>query len=150
MASLLLRAGMRQAPRLVASGVAQRAAPVVATGVTRSMPLQDRPDLSLTVKEMTSKRHASHFSHEQPGHTMAFIEDRIMLVLKLFDKVDPEKLSADSHFINDLGLDSLDHVEVITMLEEEFMFEFPDEDWERLYTPKDITQYIADRYDVFH
>ena len=52
--------------------------------------------------------------------------------------------------MNDLGLDSLDHVEIIHMLEEEFMFEFPDDDWERLFTPKDIQQYVCDRYDVFH
>merc|ERR1712228_143291 len=136
--------------RLVAFSAAQRAAPAVAAGVTRLLPFQESLDFSRTVKEMTSKRHASHFSHEQPPHTMSFIEDRILLVLKCFDKVDPEKLTMDSHSLNDLGLDSLDHVEIIMMLEEEFMFEFPDDDWERLYTPKDIKQYVCDRFDVFH
>merc|ERR1711915_1121837 len=96
------------------------------------------------------KRHAGHWSSEQPHHTKAFIQDRIMLVLQLFDKIDPEKLTPDSHFINDLGLDSLDHVEIIHMMEEEFVFEFPDQHWENLHTVNAIKQYICDRYDVFH
>ena len=40
-----------------------------------------------------------------------------MLVLNLFDKIDNDKLKAESHFINDLGLDSLDHVEIMLMIE---------------------------------
>ena len=40
-----------------------------------------------------------------------------MLVLNLFDKIDNGKLKAESHFINDLGLDSLDHVEIMLMME---------------------------------
>ena len=40
-----------------------------------------------------------------------------MLVLNLFDKIDNNKLKAESHFINDLGLDSLDHVEIMLMIE---------------------------------
>jgi len=146
----LLRAGLRQTPRLVAFSAAQRVVPAAATiAVSRLMPVQESLQ-STSLKEITSKRYASHFSHEQPPHTLAFIEDRIMLVLRCFDKVDPGKLTVDSHFLNDLGLDSLDHVEVIMMMEEEFMFEFPDDDWERLYTPAAITQYVADRFDVFH
>jgi len=149
MASLLLRAGLRQAPRLAAANAVQRSAPVVAAAVTRLAPLQNF-ELKPVVQEVTTTRLASHFSHEQPHHTKEFIADRILLVLRLFDKIDPEKLTLESHFMNDLGLDSLDHVEIIHMLEEEFMFEFPDDDWERLFTPKDIQQYVCDRYDVFH
>ena len=40
-----------------------------------------------------------------------------MLVLNLFDKIDNGKLGVESHFINDLGLDSLDHVEIMLMIE---------------------------------
>ena len=42
---------------------------------------------------------------------------RVMLVLNLFDKIDNAKLTLESHFINDLGLDSLDHVEIMLMIE---------------------------------
>lgn len=58
-------------------------------------------------------------------------------------------MSLDSHFMNDLGLDSLDHVEVIMAMEDEFGFEVPDSDAERLMKPADIVQYIADKNDVF-
>jgi NADH dehydrogenase (ubiquinone) 1 alpha/beta subcomplex 1 len=40
--------------------------------------------------------------------------------LKLYDKIDPEKLSVNSHFMKDLGLDSLDQVEIIMAMEDEF------------------------------
>lgn len=59
------------------------------------------------------------------------------------------QLSLDSHFVQDLGLDSLDHVEIIMAMEDEFGFEIPDADAERLLRPKDIVQYIADKEDVF-
>lgn len=60
----------------------------------------------------------------------------------------PIQLTLDSHFIKDLGLDSLDHVEVIMAMEDEFGFEIPDMDAERLQRPADIIQYIADKEDV--
>lgn len=59
------------------------------------------------------------------------------------------QLTPDSHFINDLGLDSLDHVEVIMAMEDEFGFEIPDGDAERLLRPKDIIQYVADKQDCY-
>ena len=59
------------------------------------------------------------------------------------------QLSLDSHFINDLGLDSLDHIEVIMAIEDEFGFEIPDMDAEKLLRPADIVRYVADREDVY-
>ncbi|KAL9704695.1 hypothetical protein quinque_008213 [Culex quinquefasciatus] len=81
--------------------------------------------------------------------TLQLIKERVLLVLKLYDKVNPEKLSLESHFINDLGLDSLDHVEVIMAMEDEFGFEIPDGDAEKLFKPADIVQYIADKEDIY-
>ncbi|XP_055589150.1 acyl carrier protein, mitochondrial isoform X1 [Uranotaenia lowii] len=103
-------------------------------------------------------------NHEQIGHrqldftrnysakeplTLQLIKERVLLVLKLYDKINPEKLTLDSHFINDLGLDSLDHVEVIMAMEDEFGFEIPDGDAEKLFKPADIVQYIADKEDIY-
>uniref|UniRef100_A0A8C6ZUF5 Acyl carrier protein n=1 Tax=Nothoprocta perdicaria TaxID=30464 RepID=A0A8C6ZUF5_NOTPE len=48
------------------------------------------------------------------------IKERVLYVLKLYDKIDPEKLTAESHFMKDLGLDSLDQVEIIMAMEDEF------------------------------
>ncbi|GAB6025915.1 Acyl carrier protein 1, mitochondrial [Chamberlinius hualienensis] len=81
--------------------------------------------------------------------TLEIIRDRVLLVLKLFDKIDPNKLTVDSHFMNDLGLDSLDHVEVIMAIEDEFGFEIPDSYAEKLLRPKDIIQYVADKEDIY-
>jgi len=76
------------------------------------------------------------------------IGDRVMLTLKLYDKINPETLTYDTHFLNDVGLDSLDLVEVMLMIEDEFGFEIPDEHGERLLTPRKLVQYIADHEDV--
>ncbi|XP_072949609.1 uncharacterized protein ND-ACP isoform X3 [Epargyreus clarus] len=84
-----------------------------------------------------------------PPLTLELVRSRVLLVLQLYDKISPDKLTLESHFINDLGLDSLDHVEVIMAMEDEFGFEIPDGDAERLVRPKDIVQYIADKEDVY-
>ncbi|PRD21086.1 UNVERIFIED_CONTAM: Acyl carrier protein [Trichonephila clavipes] len=54
-------------------------------------------------------------------------------------------LSLESHFMNDLGLDSLDHVELIMNIEDEFNCEIPDGDAEKLLRPRDIVEYIAQK-----
>ena len=60
-----------------------------------------------------------------------------------------EQLTLESHFINDLGLDSLDHVEVIMAMEDEFMMEIPDKDAEKLLRPIDIVKYISDKEEAY-
>ncbi|XP_043577817.1 acyl carrier protein, mitochondrial isoform X2 [Bombus pyrosoma] len=77
------------------------------------------------------------------------LEDRVLNVVKAFDKITDEKLSLDSHFIDDLGLDSLDHIEIIMAMEDEFCFEIPDMDAEKLLRPRDIVRYVADREDIY-
>lgn len=81
--------------------------------------------------------------------TISLVKQRVILVLQLYDKVDPAKLTLASHFMKDLGLDSLDHVEIIMAMEDEFGFEIPDNDSERLMTPQDIVQYVCDKEDVY-
>ncbi|XP_022916566.2 acyl carrier protein, mitochondrial isoform X3 [Onthophagus taurus] len=77
------------------------------------------------------------------------IEERVLRVCCSYDKVTAEKLALESHFINDLGLDSLDHVEVIMAMEDEFGFEIPDVDAEKLLKPADIVRYVADKEDIY-
>ncbi|XP_061391521.1 acyl carrier protein, mitochondrial isoform X2 [Musca vetustissima] len=81
--------------------------------------------------------------------TMEDIKDRVLKVVASYDKVTKEQLRVESHFINDLGLDSLDHVEVIMAMEDEFGFEIPDSDAEKLLRPADIIKYVADKEDVY-
>ncbi|XP_023677798.1 NADH:ubiquinone oxidoreductase subunit AB1b isoform X1 [Paramormyrops kingsleyae] len=84
-----------------------------------------------------------------PPLTLENIKDRVMYVLKLYDKISPEKLQVSSHFMKDLGLDSLDQVEIIMAMEDEFGFEIPDAEAEKLMTPEEIVQYIANKKDVY-
>lgn len=56
--------------------------------------------------------------------------------------VDPEKVKAEASFIDDLGADSLDIVELVMAMEEEFDLEIPDEDAEKLKTVQDVATYL--------
>ena len=58
--------------------------------------------------------------------------------------IDQGLIKDDSNFVNDLGADSLNIVEVIMGIEEEFDIEIPDEDAEILHTVGDLNQYIED------
>ncbi len=59
--------------------------------------------------------------------------------------VDEAEVTPDASFVEDLGADSLDTVELIMVLEEEFGIEIPDEDAEKIVHVKDAVQYIKDR-----
>ena len=65
----------------------------------------------------------------------------------LCDQLDleEEQVNEDSEVIEDLGADSLDIVDLVMTLEEEFDTEIPDEDIENLKTVGDIVKYIEDR-----
>lgn len=56
--------------------------------------------------------------------------------------IDPEDVTMESSFIDDLGADSLDIVELLMALEEEFDIEIPDEEAEKLVTVGDVVDYI--------
>ncbi|MCI5724341.1 MAG: acyl carrier protein [Fusobacterium gastrosuis] len=56
--------------------------------------------------------------------------------------VEADQVKIDSNFIDDLGADSLDTVELIMAFEEEFGVEIPDTDAEKIKTVKDVIDYI--------
>lgn len=58
--------------------------------------------------------------------------------------VEPEKVNADAHFVEDLGADSLDTVELVMAFEEEFGIEIPDEEAEQLQTVGDAIRYLEE------
>ena len=76
------------------------------------------------------------------------VSERVMSCVKLYDKINPELLTKESHFMKDLGLDSLDHVEVIVAIENEFSLEIPDDVAETLLTPNDIIKYICESSEI--
>ena len=58
--------------------------------------------------------------------------------------VDEEEVTPDASFVDDLGADSLDTVELVMALEEEFGTEIPDEDAEKLQSVGDVIKFIED------
>jgi acyl carrier protein len=56
--------------------------------------------------------------------------------------VDPEQVTPEASFVDDLGADSLDTVELVMALEEEFDLEIPDEEAEKITTVGDAIEYI--------
>ncbi|ALA95548.1 acyl carrier protein [Leptotrichia sp. oral taxon 212] len=59
--------------------------------------------------------------------------------------VDEDQVTEDASFIDDLGADSLDTVELIMAFEEEFDVEIPDEDAQKIKTVKDVIEYIESK-----
>ena len=74
---------------------------------------------------------------------MVFEKVRDILMDQL--DVEEEKIKPDSNITDDLGADSLDVVDLVMSLEEEFVVEVPDEEVEHMKTVGDIVKYIEDR-----
>jgi acyl carrier protein len=71
------------------------------------------------------------------------IEDKVKEIICDQMSVSRDKLASDTHFINDLGADSLDTVELVMELEEVFDLNIPDEDAEQIQTVGQAIDYIA-------
>ena len=71
--------------------------------------------------------------------------DRVKKVVAEQLQVDPEQIVPQASFIEDLGADSLDVVELVMALEEEFDIEIPDEDAEKLGTVGSAVDYIDEK-----
>jgi acyl carrier protein len=70
------------------------------------------------------------------------IEQRVKEIVGEHLGVEKDEILAESRFIEDLGADSLDIVELVMALEEEYEVEVPDEDAEKLRTVGDVIGYI--------
>ncbi|KAM0794458.1 putative acyl carrier protein [Usnea florida] len=91
----------------------------------------------------------SRYYSAPAGLSKPEVEGRIMDLLKNFDKVkDASKLSGTSHFSNDLGLDSLDTVEVVMAIEEEFSIEIPDKEADSILSIDKAVNYILGQPDA--
>ena len=71
-------------------------------------------------------------------------EDRIKKIVVDQLGVKPDQVTPEAKFIEDLGADSLDTVELVMALEEEFGNEIPDEETEKLVTVGHVVSYIED------
>jgi acyl carrier protein len=70
------------------------------------------------------------------------LEDRVSAIIVEQLGVTKEELAPRASFIDDLGADSLDIVELVMAMEEEFDIEIPDDDAEKIQTIKDVISYV--------
>jgi acyl carrier protein len=73
------------------------------------------------------------------------IEDKVKEIIVDQLGVEPDQVKPEAAFIEDLGADSLDTVELVMALEEEFDMEIPDEDAEKIRTVGDAINYIKSK-----
>lgn len=71
------------------------------------------------------------------------IEERVIKIVCDQMGTTPDKITRESSFINDLGADSLDTVELVMEFEDEFEISIPDEDAEKIQTVGDAVKYIT-------
>lgn len=145
-----------------ASAVVLRAAPscaaVAACGsfAVAAMPAAARAaapamTIAIAAPAMTAFRFGGEAPKEPPSFKKqgAYLLDkadvlqRVTEVVKNFEKVDASKVTPESHFINDLGLDSLDVVEVVMALEQEFVLDIPDHEAEKIQSIPDAVEYLC-------
>ena len=72
------------------------------------------------------------------------VEQKVFDIIVEQLKVSPEEVTLEASFIEDLGADSLDLVELIMAMEEEFGLEISDEDAEKIQTVQDAVNYITE------
>ena len=72
---------------------------------------------------------------------MAIFDDVKAIIVEQLG-VKPEEVTPNASFVDDLGADSLDTVELVMALEEKFDLEIPDEDAEKILTVQDTVNYI--------
>ncbi len=73
---------------------------------------------------------------------MASVEERVIDIVAEQLGVDKEKVTRDTSFVNDLGADSLDQVELVMELEEEFDIDIPDDAAEKIQTVGQAIDFI--------
>jgi acyl carrier protein len=74
----------------------------------------------------------------------AFSEDRVKEIIAKELEVDAKQLTPEAKFIEDLGADSLDIVELVMALEEEFGIDIPDDDADKMKTVGDAMKYLQE------
>ena len=75
---------------------------------------------------------------------MASVEEKVKKIIVEQLSVEESEVTSTASFVDDLGADSLDTVELVMAFEENFEIEIPDEDAEKISTVKDAVAYITD------
>jgi acyl carrier protein len=82
------------------------------------------------------------YQSKEENQVMSTVEDRVRKIVVEQLGVKEEELKNDASFVDDLGADSLDTVELVMALEEEFETEIPDEKAEKITTIQEAIDYI--------
>lgn len=73
---------------------------------------------------------------------MSTIDERVKKIIAEQLSVEIDKITNEARFVDDLGADSLDTVELVMALEEEFEIDIPDEEAEKIVTFQDVLNYV--------
>ena len=73
------------------------------------------------------------------------MDEKVKKIIEEQLGVEGDKVQENASFIDDLGADSLDIVELVMAMEEEYDIEIPDEDAEKLKTVGDVSNYLKDK-----
>ena len=92
--------------------------------------------------KVDSSNVAANFSKQRRGIEMSTVKDRITKIVIEHLGVEDAKVTEGASFIDDLGADSLDTVELVMAFEEEFGIEIPDEAAEKIQTVSDAITYV--------
>lgn len=82
---------------------------------------------------------------KEVGKSMATVDERVKKIIAEQLGVEEDEVTLEAHFVEDLGADSLDTVELVMALEEEFEIEIPDEDAEKILTVGKALEYIKEK-----
>ena len=95
------------------------------------------------IETATNVEFVGHF--DRRGYEMAegSVEERVKTIIVDELGVDEGEVTPNARFIDDLGADSLDTVELVMRFEEEFNIEIPDEDAEKIQSVRDAIDYIS-------
>ncbi|KAI6660933.1 Acyl carrier protein 2, mitochondrial-like [Oopsacas minuta] len=97
---------------------------------------------------LLSNRQVRLFSEDGLPPTWEEVNKKIIDVLSAFDKIAPENVSLGAHFVNDLGLDSLDIVEIVMSFEDFFDVEITDDELETIFSGKDAADLIGRKLEI--
>src|SRR5690349_5991531 len=84
-------------------------------------------------------------SGKEEWRAMATVDERVKKIIAEQLGVEEDEVTPEASFVEDLGADSLDTVELVMALEEEFSIEIPDEDAEKILTVGKALEYIKEK-----
>jgi acyl carrier protein len=99
-------------------------------------------NLQVAFKSLNLHPHFGACSIREESFIMSSVEERVKKIVVEQLGVKEEEVTTEASFVDDLGADSLDTVELVMALEEEFKTEIPDEEAEKITTVQQAVDYI--------